>query len=169
MRLLFAACLMLICASATTARAAPLATTVDVTIQGFAFMPAEITLNKGDSIRWTNMDSASHSAVSIQPGFVTLALTQGQSTTTTFDRPGSFAYVCGIHGASMKGTVLVRGAPAAETAAPSVAAGHIVLDEFQEARPDRPSAPALELPFVYASLALALAATARLVWVLRHW
>jgi plastocyanin len=160
---------MFILASASTAHAAPLATTVDVTIQGFAFSPAEIVLEKGDSIRWTNLDSASHSAVSIQPGFVTLALTQGQATTTTFDRPGSFAYVCGIHGASMKGMVLVRGAPATETAAPSVAAGHVVLDEFQEARPDRPAAPSVELPFLYASIALVLAAAVRLAWVLRHW
>src|SRR3979411_2101915 len=93
-RLGLAACLMLLFASASVALAAPLPGTREVIIQGFAFAPAEITLDKGDSIRWTNMDSASHSAVSIQPGFVTLTLVQGQSTTTTFDRPGTYEYLC---------------------------------------------------------------------------
>ena len=168
-RLGLAACLMLLFASASTALAAPLASTREVTIQGFAFAPAEIALDKGDSIRWTNMDSASHSAVSIQPGFVTLTLVQGQSTMTTFDRPGTYEYVCGIHGASMKGTIVVRGAPAPETARPSTVPGHIVLDAFDEARPDRVPATSNTSPFLYASVALALVALARLVWVLRRW
>ena len=99
-RLGLAAGLLLLAASATAASAAPLTATREVTIQGFAFAPAEITIDKGDTIVWTNMDSASHSAVSIQPGFVTLTLVQGQSTTTTFDRPGTYEYVCGIHGAT---------------------------------------------------------------------
>ena len=168
-RLGLAAGLLLIAASATAASAAPLTATREVTIQGFAFAPAEITIDKGDTIVWTNMDSASHSAVSIQPGFVTLTLVQGQSTTTTFDRPGTYEYVCGIHGASMKGTVVVRGAPAPQTPKPSTVPGHVVLDAFDEARPDRLPATPTTSPFLYASAALALVALARLVWVLRHW
>jgi plastocyanin len=160
---------MVLFATSTTALAAPLAVTRDVTIQGFAFSPAEITLDKGDTIRWTNMDTASHSAVSIQSGFVTLTLVQGQSTSTAFDRPGTYEYVCGIHGASMKGTVIVRGAPAPQTPRPSTAPGHIVLDAFDQARPDRQAATNGASPFLYASAALALLALARLVWVLRHW
>ena len=168
-RLAVAACLLVLFASATTARAAPLANTREVMIQGFAFSPAEITLDKGDVIQWTNMDGASHSAVSVQPGFVTLTLVQGQSTTTTFDRPGTYEYVCGIHGASMKGTVIVRGAPAPETPRPSTVPGHVVLEAFDQARPDRLPATSTASPFVYASVALALVAIARLMWVLRHW
>src|ERR1700694_4221629 len=136
-RLGLAACLMVRFANSTTALAAPLVATRDVTIQGFAFAPAEITLDVGDTIRWTNMDTASHRGVSTQPGFVTLTLVQGQSTTPPFDQPGAYEYVCGIHGASMKGTVVVRGAPAPATARPSTVPGHVVLDTFDQARPDR--------------------------------
>jgi plastocyanin len=168
-RLGSAACLMVLFASSTTALAAPLAATREVTIQGFAFAPAEITLDKGDTIRWTNMDSASHSAVSIQPGFVTLTLVQGQSTMTIFDQPGTYEYVCGIHGVSMKGSVVVRGVPAAATARSSTVPGHVVLDAFDQARPDRVPAESSTSAFLYASVALALVALARLMWVLRHW
>src|SRR5439155_4935896 len=103
-----------------SAHAAPPATTVEVTIQNFAFSPLTISIDKGDTIRWTNLDSAPHGAVTVQPGFVTQILGQGQSTTTTFDRPGTFDYICNVHGATMRGTVVVRGAPVAETAAPAV-------------------------------------------------
>ena len=155
--------------AAASANAMPAGATVDVTIQNFAFSPSTITVEKGDTIRWTNLDSAPHGAVTVQPGFVTTILGQGQTTTTTFDRPGTYDYICNVHGASMKGTVVVRGAPAPETPAPSRALGHIVVDTFAEARPDRldmPSGPAA--PYLYASIALALLAVARFVWVLRN-
>ena len=87
----------------------------------------------------------------------------------TFDQPGAYEYVCGIHGASMKGTVVVRGAPAPATARPSTVPGHVVLDTFDQARPDRLPAESSTSPFLYASAALALVALARLMWVLRHW
>lgn len=165
-----AAVLLLLGASAGTAVAATrAASTVDVTIVNFAFTPDPITIDPGDTIRWTNLDSAPHSAVSVQPGFVTVTLAQGQTTTTTFDRPGTFAYVCGIHGVSMRGTVIVRGTPA-DTPQPSAGvAGHIVDAVYEEARPDRLGPDAADgTPFLYASAALALLAVARFVWVLRR-
>ncbi|HZP97678.1 MAG TPA: cupredoxin domain-containing protein [Candidatus Limnocylindria bacterium] len=155
--------------SGGAASAAPVAgATVDVTIQNFVFSPSPITVDPGDTIRWTNLDSAPHSAVSVQPGFVTVTLAQGQTTTTTFDRPGTFDYVCGIHGTSMRGTVVVRGTPVAAPASPRPA-GHIVDDVFQEARPDRPAPTGTDGALaLYASAALALVAVARFAWVLRH-
>jgi plastocyanin len=153
-----------------TALAAPRgATTVNVTIQNFAFSPATLTIQTGDTVVWTNLDTASHSAVTGLAGFATVVLMQGQSTTTLFERPGTYDYVCGIHGASMKGTIVVRGAPVADTPRPSVVPGHVVVDTFAEARPDQfadltgPSALVL-----YASALLALVTVARFVWVLRH-
>jgi len=168
----FAAAVSLILLGTTgSATAAPRpAATVTVTIQNFAFSPANITIQTGDTVSWTNLDSASHSAVTGLAGFATVVLMQGQSTTTLFDRPGAYDYVCGIHGASMKGTIVVRGAPiAVETPRPSAIPGHVVVDTFAEARPDEfaplagPNALAL-----YASALLALVAVARFVWVLRH-
>ena len=166
-----AAVFLFLLGTSVSAAAAPRsATTVMVTIQNFAFSPASLTLQTGDTVSWTNLDSASHSAVTGLAGFATVVLMQGQSTTTLFDRPGTYDYVCGIHGASMKGTIVVRGAPVAvETPRPSVVPGHVVVDTFAEARPDEfaelggTSAVAL-----YASALLALVAVARFVWVLRH-
>lgn len=156
-------------AFATNASAAPQPATVTVTIQNFVFMPTAITIDKGDIIRWTNLDSAPHSAVSIQPGFVTATLAQGQTTTTTFDRPGTYEYLCGVHGQSMKGTVVVRGTPVAETAAPAGPGGHVTVDSFTEARPDELGGVATN-GALYLGIAavLALAAIARFAWVLRH-
>ncbi len=169
-RLAIAVALLAWCGGAATALAAPRAArTVDVTIVNFAFSPDPITIDPGDTIRWTNLDSAPHSAVSVQPAFVTVTLAQGQTTTTTFERAGTFAYVCGIHGSSMRGTVVVRGTPA-ETPRPSGGvAGHIVDAVYQTARPDR--MPTSEDPGslgLYASAALALLGTARLVLLLRR-
>ena len=69
----------------------------------------------------------------------------------------------------MRGTVVVRGAPVAETAAPAGPLGHVVVDTFAEARPDRSDTPAATPSLLLgASLALALVAVARFVWVLRN-
>lgn len=169
-RLCAATLLLLLAATAGPAAASPRAArTVDVTIVNFAYSPDPVTIDPGDTIRWTNLDGAPHSSVSIQPHFATVTLAQGQTTTTLFPRSGTFAYVCGIHGTSMRGTIVVTGTPA-DTPAPSTGlAGHLVEAVYERARPDRlvagqESGPAL----LYASAALALLAVARLAWTLRR-
>ena len=155
----------------TTANAAPRAArTIDVTIQNFAYSPNPITIDPGDTIRWTNLDTASHSAVTVQTGFVTQVLSQGQSTTTLFERAGTYEYVCAVHGASMRGTVIVRGTPTETIAAPAGPAGRVVDDRFVDARPDVfAQAASGGTVLLYGALLLVLAALARFVWVVRHW
>ena len=152
----------------TTARAAPQsARTVEVIIQNFVYSPNPITVDPGDSIRWTNLDTAPHSAVSVNPGFVSAVIGQDQSTTVLFKDAGTFEYVCAVHGASMKGTVIVRGTPA-ETPKPAGPVGHLVTDQYQEARPDV-FATATGASFgLYLAALLAFAAVARFVWALRR-
>lgn len=146
------------------------ALTVDVTIQNFAFSPVTITIDPGDTVRWTNLDSASHSAVTIVTGFITQTLAQNQSTTIAFDRAGTFDYICGVHGPSMRGTVIVRGTVLATPSPTAVVGGHLVDDSFQQARPDEFEATTSGTsPFVYATGALVLVALARVAWLLRHW
>jgi len=91
------------------------AATSPVTIQGFAYSPTPLTIRAGDTVTWTNRDSAQHSAF-FNDGFKTPALSQGQSASLVFSSAGTFNYVCGIHGAAMKGTVIVQ---AAATPAPT--------------------------------------------------
>ena len=86
-----------------------------MTIQNFAYAPTPLTVRAGDNVTWTNRDSAQHSAF-FNDGFKTPALSQGQSASLVFTSAGAFSYICGIHGAAMKGTVIVQ---AAATPAPT--------------------------------------------------
>ena len=92
------------------------AATSAVNIQNFAFAPNSVTIAVGDSVTWTNRDAASHSAKFSDRS--TAVLSQGQSGTLQFTVAGTFPYICGIHGASMQGTIIVRAAATAPPTAP---------------------------------------------------
>ncbi len=98
-------------APAGQAHAAPPAaharTTVQVTIQNFAFSPKTLTVAPGTTVMWTNKDSAPHTVTSDSGS--TLAsgdLSQGKSYTHTFTKAGTYMYHCAIH-PYMKATVIV--------------------------------------------------------------
>lgn len=78
-----------------------------VTIQNFAFSPASLTIKKGESVTWTNQDSAPHQIVSDSGTFQGNTISQGQTYFFTFDTAGQFPYHCSIH-PSMKGTIVVE-------------------------------------------------------------
>ncbi|MEW6036465.1 MAG: DUF4382 domain-containing protein [Candidatus Micrarchaeota archaeon] len=76
-----------------------------VTIQDFAFSPADLTVSKGTTVTWTNQDNAPHSVI-FGDGIVSPTLGKGQSYSRTFDEEGEFSYSCGIH-TSMSGRIEV--------------------------------------------------------------
>jgi plastocyanin len=80
-----------------------------VTIKNFEFGPKSVTVNKGDTVTWTNQDSAPHTATRTNGGgaFDTGNLKKGQTASHKFSEAGSFAYICAIH-PNMKGTVVVK-------------------------------------------------------------
>ena len=80
-----------------------------VDIADFKFVPQSVTITAGDTVTWTNRDAAAHSARVSGVG-TTAVLTQGQSGSLPFMSAGTFPYDCGVHGASMMGTVIVRAA-----------------------------------------------------------
>jgi plastocyanin len=88
---------------------AVLAADEDVTIAGFAFSPATVTVSVGDTVTWTNNDAATHSATANGGSFDTGNIGNGASDSVTFDTAGTFAYHCSIH-AAMTGTVVVQAA-----------------------------------------------------------
>jgi len=96
---------LLFFALASTASAA--VRTVD--ISGFAFVPQSMTIIVGDTVTWTNKDTFQHSARVAAVG-TTPTLSQGQIASLQFMTVGTFNYDCGVHGASMPGTVIVRAA-----------------------------------------------------------
>ena len=105
-RLAALAGLLLFIALASTAAAA----NASVDIANFAFDPPSVTINAGESVTWTNHDGAQHSAAFVNGGPKTRALSKDQSASLQFTTAGTFDYICGIHGASMMGTVIVRAA-----------------------------------------------------------
>jgi plastocyanin len=80
------------------------AATHQVTIKGFAFDPANLSIAKGDTVEFTNADSAPHTATG--KSFDTGTLKKGASAALTFATAGTFDYHCNFHG-SMKGKITV--------------------------------------------------------------
>jgi len=82
--------------------------TENIAITNFAFSPATITINKGDTIVWTNMGSVSHTVTSDSGNeLASSSLPNGQTYSHTFNIIGTFSYHCSIH-TMMKGTVTVQ-------------------------------------------------------------
>jgi plastocyanin len=90
------------------AGAADTAEAVQVIIKDFAYNPDPVTISVGQSVTWTNEDSAPHTATAqdrdvLQSG----TLNQGDSYTQTFDTPGTYEYFCEFH-SNMKGVIIVE-------------------------------------------------------------
>jgi plastocyanin len=80
---------------------------VDVSMLGYEFQPASITLPVGGFVSWTNFDSEQHTATSFDTGtWSTGVLSGGQSEAVQFLEAGTYAYLCEIH-PSMTGEVVV--------------------------------------------------------------
>ena len=77
-------------------------------IVNFAFTPANLTVPKGSTVRWTNTDSAAHTVTADSGGFSSSTLADGGTFSHEFTTTGTFAYHCAIH-PSMTGTVTVSG------------------------------------------------------------
>jgi plastocyanin len=78
-----------------------------VTIKGFAFHPASLTVKVGDKVTFTNEDSVVHTATGSGNAINSGNLAKGQSYTVTFTKVGTYNYICSIH-PYMKGTVIVQ-------------------------------------------------------------
>jgi plastocyanin len=79
-----------------------------VRIAGFAFAPDSASAKVGESVKWTNEDSATHTVTADDGAFDSGNLSGGKEFSFTFDKAGTFAYHCNIH-QSMTGTVTVTG------------------------------------------------------------
>ncbi|MEJ7721908.1 MAG: cupredoxin family copper-binding protein [Ilumatobacteraceae bacterium] len=79
----------------------------EVTIADFAFDPAELEVAAGATVTWTNNDSATHTVESDDETLMSGDLPNGATYEMTFDEPGTYEYVCGIH-PNMAGTVIVK-------------------------------------------------------------
>lgn len=85
----------------------PTGVDVAIEIKDFAFSPAELTVNIGDRVIWTNSDSAPHTIVANNGEFSSDNFSKGETYSFIFAKPGTYTYYCGLH-PSMKGTIIVR-------------------------------------------------------------
>jgi plastocyanin len=78
-----------------------------VDISGFAFDPATITIKVGQSVTWTNLDSAAHTVTADDNSWKSDNLDQGGTFSRAFTTAGTYTYHCSIH-VEMKGSVIVQ-------------------------------------------------------------
>jgi len=78
-----------------------------VKIANFAYEPATVTVEAGQTVEWINEDSAQHTATATDGSFKSPDLNQGQKFSHTFTKAGTFTYYCRFH-RGMKGTVVVK-------------------------------------------------------------
>ena len=78
-----------------------------VAIVDFQYKPEAVEVKVGTTVTWTNEDDFAHTATANDKSFDTGNLDKGQTGTATFDKAGTFKYICTIHN-SMVGTVVVK-------------------------------------------------------------
>ncbi|MBA3262430.1 MAG: cupredoxin family copper-binding protein [Thermoleophilaceae bacterium] len=80
----------------------------EVSMKDIKFNPGEVTVKPGDTVTWTNDDTAGHDVTgdNFKSGDAG-ALQTGDTFEHTFDKAGTFDYVCTVH-PGMKGTVKVE-------------------------------------------------------------
>ncbi|RLJ41032.1 plastocyanin [Litoreibacter meonggei] len=78
-----------------------------VTIKGFKFEPANLTINAGDKVVFVNADAAPHTATANNKSFGTGRLKKGQQAALVFKSAGKFAYFCEVH-PKMKASITVK-------------------------------------------------------------
>ena len=82
--------------------------TVNASMVNFGYNPDPITVNVGDTVKWTNNSGIDHTTTS-SGNWNSFTVTTGDSFSKVFSSPGTFDYFCTIHGAVlMSGTVVVN-------------------------------------------------------------
>lgn len=94
-------------APAAPSSPAPVASSAQVEISGFAFKPDTVTIGAGGTVTWTNKDSTTHTVTSDSGAFNSGNFGPNGTYSFTFKDKGTFSYHCVIH-SSMKGKVIVQ-------------------------------------------------------------
>ena len=75
------------------------------------FIPATITVSKGTTVTWKNLEDRTHNAASDDKSWRTDDMGFGESKSVVFDKPGTYSYHCTHHtmmGFGMTGIVIVQ-------------------------------------------------------------
>ena len=85
---------------------APVATTEVQMVKSYRFDPKVIEIEAGQAVTWTNDDNFTHT-VQVD-GQEDHKVERGESFSITFDKPGTYHYVCTLHSKDMDGEVIVK-------------------------------------------------------------
>ena len=77
----------------------------DVEVRDFEFSPTSHEVAPGEKVEWENTGEQIHNVKG--RGFFSRAIDSGETYSFTFERAGSYDYICTLH-PQMKGTVVVR-------------------------------------------------------------
>ena len=78
-----------------------------VGIDNFTFSPGDVTAAVGETITWTNEDSAAHTVTLDDGACDTGNIGQGTTAGLVFDAAGTYPYHCKIH-PNMTGTITIQ-------------------------------------------------------------
>ncbi len=85
----------------------PAEKTTDVTMaKSYRYDPERIEIQAGQRVTWTNEDNFTHT-VKVD-GQEDHKVERGDSVSITFDKPGTYHYVCTLHSMDMEGEVIVK-------------------------------------------------------------
>ncbi|HLB61187.1 MAG TPA: plastocyanin/azurin family copper-binding protein [Actinomycetota bacterium] len=88
-----------------------IAIAASVSMVDSAFDPADVTVEAGETITWSNDGALPHTATADDGSFDTGTLDPGDSDSVRIDEPGTYPYYCTLHGApggiGMAGTITV--------------------------------------------------------------
>jgi len=82
-----------------TSNATPSVGTTNETVdmRDFAFVPGNLQVPVGATVKFVNDDAAPHTATARDGSWDTGMLNQGESKTITFDKSGDYEYYCTVH------------------------------------------------------------------------
>lgn len=78
----------------------------NVAIKNFTFAPNALRVPVGATVRWTNQDTAPHTATATGNAFSSPQLGKGKGYGKRFTKAGRYTYLCALH-PGMRGTVIV--------------------------------------------------------------
>lgn len=87
-----------------------LAATIAIKINPTAFSPTNVTVNDGDTVKWTNADKVNRQLVADSGVFASSILKPGESYSFTFTTPGTYGYHDALKSA-IRGKITVKGPP----------------------------------------------------------
>ncbi len=96
-----------------------LAATVPVRIIATGFSPKTVTINQGDTIKWTNDDKINHQLVANNGAFASAIIKPAGTYSFTFNTAGKINYHDALH-PTLTGTITVKGPPPQVSLAVSV-------------------------------------------------